>query len=378
MRHTFLTVILLATALTACTLSRETHTAITNTADVAEKRNVEASSPRGPNPAAAAPVAIKHSVWLGSSSFRTENGDPLPPELIRPTALTLVVAKPLTLTEIGAEISQATGLKVDIVDGDPQRAQAVNGIGLAGETMVLNWRGPLNGLLDTVGTRFNVAWEYRGGVIRISKYETRTFMFLTLGSDTVVQNALEFGKENDTQGQPTGAPPRLGSQQLQTTTAVKIWDQIKVGLETIMSGRGRVSVSPSTGTITIVAPPDVMRQAASYVRLQNELRLRQVAVSVAVLNVRIEDSEDMGLDISRLLVPVFGKTVTAAFPATGPFSLAILRNPAPTPQDQNQFSATIRALSSRANVSVATTAAVTTLNDQPAPVQVGTQTSYLA
>ena len=129
-----------------------------------------------------------------------------------------------------------------------------------------------------------------------------------------------------------------------------------------------------------------MRDVAAYIRLQNETRLRSVTVKVVVLNVRISKDDEYALRLK----PAFadrGLSLAAGTPATvatttgiANITAGIISSP-PGTEIFKRFassSAIVQALSTLGRVSVRNEVTVNTLNDQPTPLLVGSQTSYLA
>src|SRR3546814_5237570 len=123
----------------------------------------------------------------------------------------------MTLGQVAQAITAASGLLVELetptagtvhiqqVDParayDPRKLPPLTGIPsgpviggreatpAAGLTSVIEFEGPLRDLLDLVANRYNVAWEYRNGVVRFQTRITRTFsVFALTGTQTV--NAL--------------------------------------------------------------------------------------------------------------------------------------------------------------------------------------------
>jgi len=157
-------------------------------------------------------VQTVDGIWLGGNSVRVSKGDPLP----RSTDMvTLISAEPLGMQDIATEITTLTGIPV-IVDFDagfgggglaplptavpgapPSLETAAQGFApgavdpFAGggsfvepssDAIQLSYSGPLGGLLDLLGTRFSVSWEYRNSSIRFFEAESRLFTIYALAS----------------------------------------------------------------------------------------------------------------------------------------------------------------------------------------------------
>src|SRR5690606_22211864 len=72
---------------------------------------------------------------------------------------------------------------------------------------------------------------------------------------------------------------------------------IKETLETMVTpGLGRLSVSPSTGTVTVTDRPDVLRRVKEYIAAENKRITRQVLLNVKVLSVQVDDGDSAGVN----------------------------------------------------------------------------------
>jgi type IVB pilus formation R64 PilN family outer membrane protein len=122
-----------------------------------------------------------------------------------------------------------------------------------------------------------------------------------------------------------------------------------------------------------------MREVARYIRQQQEMRLRQIAITVQVLNVRLNRDDEYSLNLNAVF-----NNMSTAFKYMSPMGTIAsnagnanigIVNPS---SNFNGSQAIVQALSTQGDVSIVSSAGFITLNDQEVPVQVGTQTSYLA
>jgi type IVB pilus formation R64 PilN family outer membrane protein len=142
---------------------------------------------------------------------------------------------------------------------------------------------------------------------------------------------------------------------------------------------GRVYLSTSTQTLTVTDTPEVLDSVGRMVDMRNVFSTRQVLLNVKVLSVATDASDEFGIDWNAVytdiarstgvsLVRSFGGSAEAT---TG--SINILEG-----SRFNGSELVFKALSKTGDVSIKTQPSVTTLNMQPAPVQIATQTSFLA
>ena len=57
-------------------------------------------------------------------------------------------------------------------------------------------------------------------------------------------------------------------------------------------------MSPTTGTITVAGAPCVVDDVEQYLKMQNRLRLRRVAIETRVLSVTLAEEYDYNFDLS--------------------------------------------------------------------------------
>lgn len=341
---------------------------------------------------------IRDGVWLGDGGAQENRGDPMPPSFLQPNALQIRSGDELNFAQIMSEISGALGWRVYLAADDIRSSNAGPGPGsgqgsMPAGQMRLDLRGTVPDMLDLLARRFNLAWDIdaREKSIRFVRNQMRTFQLAALPADVVVRNAIDPSGASQ-QASSGGAAQVTSNAQpgrQQVTTAIdqsKVWQQVEDGIKTILGAQGEVSLSPSTGLVVVRASPDRMREVAAYIRLQNETRLRAVTVRVLVLNIRLSDSDEYTLRLQ----PAFadrGLTLSGASPATvatttgiSQITAGLISSP-PASEEFRRFAgsrAILQALSSMGRVSVRNEVSVFTLNDQPTPLLVGSQTSYLA
>src|SRR5450830_2043912 len=250
--------------------------------------------------------------------------------------------------------------------------------------------GPLKGLLDTSAARFGVSWKYIDGSIQFFHTESRNFQINAIPGDstftaTVTSGATSTGgvSTSGSGGGGSGGGSTSGSavsannsQNTGVASKLSVYTSIEGAIKVMLSPYGKVLASPATGAITVVDTPDSLDRIALYIEGENKALSRQIAINVTVLAVTISESDEYGINwtaVYQSLNRKFG--ISNSFtPSTGAvgFTAGILGS--------SKFSGTtalINALSEQGKVRRQTTASVVTLNNQPVPVQVARQTSYL-
>ncbi|KWB84576.1 PilN family type IVB pilus formation outer membrane protein [Burkholderia ubonensis] len=256
--------------------------------------------------------------------------------------------------------------------------------------------GTLRGLLDAACARFGVFWKYEQGTIRFFFTDTRTFQVNAIPGDSslnasVVSGATSDGTSGGAQSGGAGgggSGANSGSTGLTANntanTAVNsqlsVFNGLQSAIQSMLSRYGSSVSSPATGSISVTDTPDVLERVAAFMTQQNRSLSRQVLLNVTVLSVSLNAGDAYGIDWSLVY-----KTMSASFGISNPFTPVALTSPADLSatvlSPTSRFNGTkllIRALSQQGTVRRKTSASVTTLNNQPVPVQVAKQTGYLA
>jgi type IVB pilus formation R64 PilN family outer membrane protein len=162
-------------------------------------------------------------------------------------------------------------------------------------------------------------------------------------------------------------------------TELSVYGGLQASIKSMLSPEGSVVPSPATGSIAVTDTPDVLERVGEFIEQQNKVLSRQVLVNVTVLSVVLTADDNYGINwgaVYHTLGTNFGITTALANVASSAtqFSAQVIS----TSSRASGTNAMISALSEQGTVRRKTSASVTTLNDQPVPVQVASQQSYLA
>lgn len=266
---------------------------------------------------------------------------------------------------------------------------------VAGKPLHLSYSGTVGGFLDIVAANYGIYWKMEDGHLRFFLNESRTFRIKTLPGDTqlastvgsTLSNASSSGGSSSGSGGSSGGGSGVsvsGGNTTGVSSNLSVWTGIETSIKQMLTpGTGKVAVSPSTGTVTVNDTPKVLNKVADLIREQNASLSRQVAIHVRVLSVTVNDGEDYGINWNAVynnLASNRGFKISSAFPVATSSPAQFTLGPS-TGSSGNwgaASSAVISALSTQGKVSELTSATMVTLNNQPAPVQVGRQISYLA
>jgi type IVB pilus formation R64 PilN family outer membrane protein len=257
--------------------------------------------------------------------------------------------------------------------------------------MSVTYSGSVSGFLDMIAANYGIFWKMEGRAIRLLLNDTRTFRIKALPGDTQMTSTITMA--SNTSGSSTSGTSSTSTAGTSSSTGnntagvtfsgLSVWTGIEASIRQFLTPvTGKVAVSPSTGTISVTDTPRVLDRVAEFVRDQNEALGRQVAVNVRVLSVELSDSTDYGVNWNAVYSNLSSNVkfgVTTAMPATSSAAQFVLQTSTPSSNNWGAASgAIISALSTQGKVSELTSANLITLNNQPAPVNVGRQISYLA
>ncbi len=348
-----------------------------------------------PKPFKRESLVVDERPWYGASAVPIDNGQPFPPLLIQSDGVVMTFERPVTLSEVARMIQAATGIRVsgahavNTVSQSPGGGSTgaektfipPDGVEVTGGRVV--WQGSLPSLLDQVADYFDAEWTYNGTVITLHSEVTKTFMLHALadsiGFNSSIENASSEGG---------GALPEV---KIDSTATLEIWKEIQATVNSMIGTSGRATYSPSTGTVTVTGTPTVVSRTEQYLREQNRLRLRRVAVAVKVLSVTTSDDNELGFNLSGILErAIDGKPFSFSAVGDG-LSAGILRamplidpvtglpSTAATAVTPTSDTATaiFNASEDIQRVSLSNSGAIVTLSDIPAPLQIGRTIAYL-
>ena len=329
-------------------------------------------------------LTVSDTPWFGNTVIPVQPGEKLPAELAERDVV-MTFTGPMTLQTAAKTLQAVIRTRVSMIRADGPESSASEGtflpagaLPVAGGRVV--WEGNIREYLDLLVDHFDAAWRYREGVIELSQHEVRTFLLHSLAGNVDVSGSVSTGDDSGSVGLPT--------QSVGATANLSVWQEMQGAIESIIGSRGRVSFSPATGTITVAATPSGLKDVEAYIRMQNRMRLRRVAITARVLTVELSENYDYNFDVEAVIEKALENQPFVYQSSTGGsgelarnISSGVLRSiPADLNRNANDsVQAVITALDAIAdNVGVAYTGSVVTLSDQPAPLQVSTKRSYVA
>jgi type IVB pilus formation R64 PilN family outer membrane protein len=373
-------------------------------------------------------VVVDKGIWLSGRTVKLGADAALPPIFAQPATFDRSVS---SLQEFAERITRLTQLPTKVApDASAAAQRTLQGIaggepGVSAHTIgattvkpplpttkgvlssmgatplhIVYSSGDLKGLLDSACAQFGVYWKFANGMVDFYFTDTRTFQVSAVPGDSAMKANVVSAANNDNgagiSGGPMGATGVVGStgasggangtgvssdnnSTTQVNSELSIFGSLNASIKAMLSPYGQVVSSPATGSISVTDTPDALDRVARFMDEQNRAMSRQVMINVTVLTVTLSDQDSYGIDwnaVYQTLGTRFGLANAFAPTLTNPasFSAAVI-----TPNSRaSGTTAMISALSEQGRVRRKTSASVTTLNNQPVPVQVATQQGYLA
>ena len=325
-------------------------------------------------------IRVKNDIWLGDSSTVEYEGEAVPTYLEAKDGITLISNRPITLFEIGNMISKITGLTVryapELEDDDRTSISTADNnqpdIDSLGQQwtdstkMIVNYKGPLSGLLDEVSNRFGIWWKYEKNEIYFYKFITKTFILYTLPTTPDIQASISNsgGEGEDSVTAQNGY------------TASSVWDEVSATLDNMKTRDGSISMNPGSGTINVTDTPTVIKRIGKYITEMNSRMSKQVAISVKVLQVDINNDDGFNFDLGATIAASNHLKATAWHQggaienSTSSLGMGIIKG-------KVNIDATLEGLSKEGNARVITSGTVTTMNNKAAPIKVMRKQSYV-
>lgn len=378
-------------------------------------------------------VVVDNGIWLSGRTVKLAQTAGLPAVFSQPATFDRQVA---SLQEFSERITRLTQVPAKVsADAVTASARALTGVGggaaaglgKAGQSVnlpplpplppgrgaaaaaanegfmpssvrILYRSGDLKGLLDTACARFGVSWKYTDGAIDFYFTDTRTFQVSAVPGDSSVNANVvsEASNNGGTQGSGlagsisgggaggsgSGTSNGVSSNNTSTTAVnsqLSIFGSLDSAIKAMLSPYGHVVSAPATGSISVTDTPDVLDRVARFMEEQNRVMSRQILINVTVLSVTLSADDSYGINWGAVYQALGSRfSLTSAF-TSGLTSATTLGAQVISPNSRaNGTAALISALSQQGAVRRKTSASVTTLNNQPVPIQVATQQGYLA
>ena len=368
---------LLLAALSGCGLA-EVERARMETGDAARQVSALRSPQAGPRLSTVR--LIERRPYVGLTRIEPDPRAGLPARFRRVDAVTLPLAGIGATAVLVARIEAATGLAVRFA-GPPRRADETTGgdppvhlLGAAGRDGLSPdggiWTGPLDALLDAWTEPSGYEWRYVADRQAIEIVRRRSAVFHIHALAGTQRYTVSASTQDSAAGDGGG---NLTSQTISTETDYNPWPEIEGQLKELLDPGTRLSVAPSSASVTVSGTPRDIARARAFLGYLNREVLRPVTLSVHVYSVRVEREADYDLGLSFSIARLLGEALRVS---VGSNAVALIK-PSPGGESGDTLSATVRALNSAGAVSRVLSADIPSLNGKPAQFFELFQEAYL-
>ncbi len=246
------------------------------------------------------------------------------------------------------------------------------------------YSGSFAGLLDVVATKANLAWKFDGERVHFFRYDTRIFRVDALAGGVKTQARVSSSAQGKSGNGGAGRTASQSSQETSMDTFADVWGDISASLQSQLSPRGKMSLMPSMGQVTVTDTPEKLRRVEQYMKDLNKSLSKQVAFNVDVYAVEMKNGDNFGTDWN-IIWQTLSNRYNLGFQSLGNvtnagslFTLNMVDSLTGKRSSFNGSQAVLGLLAEIGKTSLVTSSSLVTLNYIPVPVSVTRETAYLA
>ncbi len=241
--------------------------------------------------------------------------------------------------------------------------------------------GTLSELLDQISGKYGVGWDYKDGVVLISRLVTRTYQIATITDTNEVNSTIaktsSSGGNDSGGGSSSGGTTQAGSVESSADVSAKMAATVDVvaSLKTAIEGAltpngvGKLSISAS-GVVTVTDTREVQEQVEELINAENRSVGRQVRMRMQIVDLTSTTNNDMGVNWAWLINDAAAKWNVRFFsPAglpggsSGFGQLGVIRN-----GDTSTTSTFLQALATVGKVNIRKDETYSMMNNRPLSV----------
>lgn len=249
----------------------------------------------------------------------------------------------------------------------------------------LVYTGSLSGLLDEVTARLGLSWRWTGSRVEIFRYETKMFHLAALTGETTTSSKLSIQSTTSSGGSGSGGGSSGDSgnegssgTNMSVSNSMKVWSEIEDALKNMISDNGKMSVTPTAGTITVTDTPSKLRQIEAQVNEWSRIYSKQVTFHVEVYAIERQRGDDYALNwdaVWRTASSSFNLDINSNSGAGAGPSFTVGIKDGSTPWGGSSVAG--QALSKLTNATLVTSGTATTLNNQMVPMNISREIVYV-
>lgn len=247
----------------------------------------------------------------------------------------------------------------------------------------------LQELLDMICSQLGVSWSYEDGIITFFRNETKIwYVFLQSGK---ISNSASVGASTAGGGGGAGAAAAQSNISTSFVTKTDAWQLFETTVKALLTKDGTMAINDQVGTLLVSDTPAVVKKIDSYVKSLNKTMTRQIAIQVKVLSVVINNNAQQGLNWNlvwnRLATGVatgggysvnyLSPVSTIATGTAGSLGITTIAG-ANSTANFGGSNAFVSALNTVAQTTTISEPVLLTTNNQPVPLAVTTDTTYIS
>lgn len=242
------------------------------------------------------------------------------------------------------------------------------------------YSGDLKGLFDYITVSMDKKWEYDNETEKVYIYKYKTEKFELLQGKEEIQKSTAVTTATSGSSSDSGSGSSGTTQSIQFSSELNFWDDMQKNIENMLSEDAVSSFDPTQGTIIVTDSDFVLSKVRKYVEQLNSVASKQIVIDVQILNVKMNDSSNYGLNVNALnqsiSSSIFGSSVTAGFDFAN--TSQNIGNTISLNNNKTGMNTLFHALNEFSTFKIANSINAITMNNKPVPIQVTTDTTYIS
>lgn len=292
----------------------------------------------------------------------------------------------------------ASGVMLPAAAGIPATTYALGPNGSVRSVDIPSYSGPAYALFDQWANALGISWkENADGDVVFFYVDTRTYQVDTTADVRTMKASVRSGTtttsgagngSQSTSSDTGGITGDSGTNQNSDTTTITDFRKDFEGVIAKMvtpGGVGRWAYSATTGTLVVTDVPDVLNSVATVVDATNQKANKQVLLNFVLVRYQQFRKDNNGVSWAKLMFQSLNKNYGVSLANSFPGDSAGISGGVSILDTATgkaaQFAGTdlvVQALAQSGRVSVVRRPSIVAINMQPTPLQIGTQTTYLA
>lgn len=230
-------------------------------------------------------------------------------------------------------------------------------------------------LLNDITNQAGLFWEWKNDHLSIYRTKVKTFQVDATANAISLSSTVSTNRSNS---DSAGGSSRTQQSVVENVVYDPYREEISDTIEAMLTESGSLTYAESMGVVTVKDIPPVLDEIEAYITKTNKIINRNVSIRTQIFEITLAENNDVGLDWNALFSGTdsyevsLGSTFTAGQQPN--LTGALLK-------DGEKFKEAMLALRAEnkiTDMSTVTDHTTTTKNNQPVPLQIGSEKGYLA